>query len=412
MAGSESQASQQLSEGVQDHTKSWDQLYLPACSSRRYHSHFAHQSSVDCGLCIQSSFVQDVTMADDVEKEGTSALNQHQHRQQMQVAGEREVQPWEARLAGHAEAILQLDKDSLCRLSDPCQHPSKRSKSCPPDSFGATPHQPADSTDAVHTAHSNNDLPSDCDHDAMSGQALDAASARQTGQVVQLGVDLHQRLSDALTMPEGTALCHMAARTVSSVAPATLAAQQPYSLDMTQPNLTPANQQCKLAAQSSTDLRTAPVRPFPSTSLLKHAADLDPDLELNRLAGAGPSSSRACHKLNPRNEQAAEDQIGQSQQQLQQQQQPAIGQQGSGSVGLGKGKAAKWKQRAGLRDNGFGENEHPLLPPDGLGSRQGKQPCLQMHFPLTIVIACSCLTRIGVCCVLGFMTLLHLPFML
>ena len=347
--------------------------------------------------------VQEITMADDVEEEETSALKQH--HQQSQVAGQREMQPWQARLAGHAQAIQQLDKDSLCRLSDPCQHPSKRSRSCPPDSFGAAPHQPADSTDAVHAADSSNDDPSDCIDDAMSGQASDASSAGQTGQVVQSGVDLHQRPPpDALPMPEGAALCHLATRTVSSIPPAVtmLAAQQPDSLDMTQPNLTPASQRYKLAG---TDVATAPVRSLPCTGLLRPAAELDPDLECDRLAGARPTCQSSS--LNPRDEQTAQDQTGQSQQhqqrqqqqeqqQQQQQQQPAIGQQGSVSIGLGKGKAAKWKQRAGVRDNGFGENEHPMLPPNGVGARQGDKPCLQMRCSLRLVTAHSCLPR--VCC--------------
>lgn len=342
-------------------------------------------------------------MADDVEEEETSALSHPQQQQQVHVADELEVQPWQARLAGHAEAIQQLDKDSLCRLSDPCQHPAKRSRSCPPDSFGAAPHQPADSTDAKHAAHSGDNGSSNCDDDAMSGQASDAASIEQTGQVVQSGFDLQQLPpSDAVTKPEGGAVCHLAIRTVSSISPASavLAAQQQDSLDMTQPNLTPAHQRHRVAAQGLTDPRTAPVRPFPSIpSLLRPAVDLDPDLECNRLAGAVPSSSRPQPKLNPGAKQTAQDQRSQLQQQ-----QPATGQQGSGPVSMGKGKAAKWKQRAGVRDNGFGENEHPMLPPEGVGAWQGEEPCLQMHTQLSAQNVLSC--------VLGLMSVLPVPFML
>ena len=353
-------------------------------------------------------------MADDLEEE-TSALSHPQHQQQIQVAGEREVQPWQARLAGHAEAIQQLDKDSLCRLSDPCQHPAKRSRSCPPDSFGAAPHQPADSTDAVHTAHSSRDASSDCDDSAMSGQASEAASAGQTGQIVQSGFDLQQLPpSDAVTKPEGGAMCHPATRTVSSIpaALAVLAAQQQDSLDMTQPNLTPANQRHRLAAQGGTDPTTALVRPFPSPSLLRPAVDLDPDLECDRLAGAVSSSSRPCPLLNSGNEQTVQGQRGQPLQ-LQQQQQAAMGQQGgSGPIGLGKGKAAKWKQRAGARDNGFGENELPMLPPEGVGVRQGKEPFLQMLWFLELFEQKQLSAQNVLSCVLGLMTVLPVPLML
>lgn len=372
-------------------------------------------------LSEQLVCVQDVAMADDMGVEETSALQQHQQHDQVAegVAEERQVQPWQARLAGHAEAILQLDKDSLCRLSDPCQHPSKRSRSCPPDSFGAAPQQPADSTDAVHAAHGSKGAPSNSDEEAMSGQALDAASAGQTGQAVQSDIELHQRPPpDAVTLPQGAALCHLATRTVSSIPPAVamLAAQQPDSLDMTQPNLTPASQRYRLAAQGSTDPRTAPVRPFPSASLLRPAADLDPDQECNKLGGAGPSSSRPHHSLNPANEQTAQDQRGQSRQQQhwqqQQQQQPAIGQRGSGPLGVGKGKAAKWKQRAGVRDNGFGENEHAMSPPDGIGARQGEELCLQMHCFLQVFHTTHLPAQKMLSHVLGFLALLLVPSLL
>ena len=313
-------------------------------------------------------------MGDDMGEEETSASSQQKQQQQQraQLTGELAMQPWQARLAGHAEAIQQLDKDSLCRLSDPYQHPSKRSRSCPPDSFGAAPHQPADSTDAVHAAHSSDAL-SDCD-DAMSDKASDVVSAGQDGQVVQSSPDLHQQPQpDALTVLEGGA-CHLTASTLLNMppgVPALPAQQLQDSLDMTQPNLTPADQRHRLAALGSTDPRTAPVRPFPGTTLFRPAADLDPDLECERLAGAGPSSSRPTPKLNlPGDDSTAQGQRHQDQQQQQQQQ--AIGRQGSGPYGLGKGKAAKWKQRAGLRDTGFGENEQPVVASDGVGTRQGE----------------------------------------
>ena len=331
-------------------------------------------------LLSQSLFcVQDETMADDTGEEETLALSQQQ--QQQKVADEHGVQPWQARLAGHAEAIQQLDKDSLCRLSDPYQHPSKRSRSCPPDSFGAAPHQPADSTDAVHAAHSSNDAPSDCDDDAMSGQASDAASAGQTGQVVQSGPDLHQPpLPDAVTLLEGGAVSHLAIRETSSIPPAVPVVvaqqQQQDSLDMTQPNLTPADHRHRLTAQDRTLPRTAPIGPLPGTSLLRPAVDLDPD---QGLPAAAPSSSRPQSTMNCGHKHTSQDHRRPSLQRQEQQQQAAMGQQGSGSLNLGKGKAAKWKQRAGVRDNGFGENEQPMLASDGVEARQGEKPfCIRI----------------------------------
>lgn len=326
-------------------------------------------------------------MRDDVEEEATSASGQEQQQQQeaVQEAGVHAVQPWQARLAGHAEAIQQLDKDSLCRLSDPCHHPSKRCRSCPPDSFGTGPHLPAASTDAVHAAHSS-DEHSDRD-DAMSGQTSDAPSTGQDRQGAQSGLDLHnqQPSADALTIPQGRGCHYAASRTVSSMLPAVAALavqQQQDSLDMTQPNLTPADQRHRLAALGSTHLGTAPVG-VPGAAVgtsLRPAADLDPDLECDRLTGAGASSSssRPNPTLNPADGHSAQghrqgQQQQQPQQQRQQQQKQAVGRQGSGPLGLGKGKAAKWKQRAGLRDTGFGENEQPVLASDVVNTRQGRQ---------------------------------------
>lgn len=351
-----------------------------ACVQRgRTALQFAQQRSMNYNAYSHSGCLQDETMADDMGEEETSALSQQQQQPQ-KVANEHEVQPWQARLAGHAEAIQQLDRDSLCRLSDPCHHPSKRSRSCPPDSFGAAPQQPADSTDAVHAAHSSGDAPSDCDDDAMSGQASDAASAGQTGQVVQSGPDLHQLpLPNAVTMLEGGAVSHLAVRAVSSLPPAVavlVAQKQQDSLDMTQPNLTPADQRHRLTAQDRALPRTAPASLVPGSSLFRPAADLCPD---QGLAGAVPSSSRSHPQLINGNKHTPQDHRRPSLHR-QKKQQAAMGQQGSGPVSLGKGKAAKWKQRAGARDNGFGENEHPMLASDGVQARQGEQPCLYTHF--------------------------------
>lgn len=324
-------------------------------------------------------------MHDDDEEEASSASGQEQQQQEaVQEAGVQAVQPWQARLAGHAEAVQQLDKDSLCRLSDPCHHPSKRSRSCPPDSFGTSPHLPADSTHAVHAAHSS-DEHSDCEH-AMSGQTSEVPSAGQNGQGAQSGLDLHKQQlpADALTIPEGSGCHYAASRTVSSMLPAVAALvvqQQQDSLDMTQPNLMPADQRHWLAAPGSTHPGIARIG-TPGAAVattVRPAADLNPDLECDRLAGAGASgsSSRPNPMLNPADDHSAQGQTlrqrqQQPQQQRQQQQKQALGRQGSGPLGLGKGKAAKWKQRAGLRDTGFGENEQPVLASDAVNTRQGR----------------------------------------
>ena len=331
-------------------------------------------------MCLNSSCavdMQDVIMGDDLE--GTSASTQQQQQEAVQEASERAVQPWQARLAGHAEAIQQLDKDSLCRLSDPCHHPSKRSRSCPPDSFGTAPHQPADSTDAVHAANSS-DEHSDRD-DAMSGQTSDALSAGHNCQAVQSGLGLYdqQPAADALTMPQGVGSHLAASRTVSSVLPAVaaLAVQQQDSLDMTQPNLTPADQRHRLAALGGTHPGIAPLgAPSPPVGTsLRPAVDLNPYLECDRLeVGAGASNSWPDPMLNPADDHTAPGlRQDQQQQQRRQQQKQAVGRQGSGPLGLGKGKAAKWKLRAGLRDISFGENEQQVLASDVVSTRQGRQ---------------------------------------
>ena len=330
--------------------------------------------------------LQDVEMIDDVEEEHTSQPSQ---QQQPATAGEQTLQPWQARLAGHAEAIQQLDRDSLCRISDPCQQPSKRSRSCPPDSFGTAPHQPADSSDAMHITHSSNE-DSDGD-DAMCDQASDTCAAGQTGQFIQSKA--HQQHSAVDLTRAGSGAGHMGLSKLASMAPAiaALPAQQPDSLDMTQPNLTPAAQQQRQQAQDaqgSTDPRTAPIRPFPCSSPVRLAADLDPDVECDRLAAAAPSSSRPQAEGNS----SAVNPLGQGvkqQHQQQQQQQQGMGRKGSGPPDVGKGKAAKWKQRAGQRDTGFGENERPMVLAQG-APRQPGDPCLHMLTSLyTLVADCT-----------------------
>ena len=306
-------------------------------------------------------------MIEGVEEGHTSEPSQ---QQQPATANEQALQPWQARLAGHAEAIQQLDRDSLCRMSDPCQQPSKRSRSCPPDSFGPAPHQPADSSDAIHMMHSSNEN-SDGD-EATCDQVSDTCLSRQNGQIIQSNT--FQQHSAAA----GSGASCMGVSKLASMAPAVAAvpAQQQDSLDMTQPNLTPAAQQQRqqvVNAQGSTDPRTAPIRPFPCTSPVRLAADLVPDLDSDRLAAAAPSSSRP----QAEGDMSVVSLLGQGLQQQQQQQQQRVGRKGSGPPDLGRGKAAKWKQRAGQRDTGFGENEQPMVIAQGSPRRQG-DPCLHM----------------------------------
>lgn len=310
-----------------------------------------------------------------VPEEEQSTLSSQQ-QQQASVCDAHAVPLWQARLAGHAEAIQQLDRDSLCRMSDPCQQPSKRSRSCPPDSFGAAPHCPADSTDAVHAMHSGDEI-SDCD-DAMSGQASDTHSAEQKGQSHHSSQQQqHQHVADDSLAPAGHGV-DMMVKQLSSMAPAvaSLAAQQQDSLDMTQPNLTPADQQHRLHGQGSTDPNAAPVRPFPCTSPVSFAVDLDADPDCDRLAAAPATMNALRCEL-----QSAAGSLPDQGQQQQQQQPQVIGRKGSGPFGLGKGKAAKWKQRSPWQDAGFGENEQPLLVAPGNTRHQGDVLSQMTSFP-------------------------------
>ena len=323
--------------------------------------------------CVATAIVgmQDATMSDEMGEEVISESRQHQQQQelQQQVSVEDALQPWQARLAGHAEAIQQLDRDSLCRISDPCHQPSKRSRSCPPDSFGAAPLAPAESTDAMHVMQSDDTISQG--DETMSSEASDIHSAMQTGHIAQSNTvqrepapaDDSTRLCQATAQVKQLAGSHQASAEPPS---SKLVAQHLDSLDMTQPNLTPADQRRRLqvsSAQGSTDPGTAPVRPFPCTSPLRQGAGVGPDLDCNRVAAAGPNSG--CPQPDAILAATA---IAQPNQRQQQQE---IVRKGSGLFGAGKGKAAKWKQRAGVRDTGFGENEQPMLVPPGMSRSLG-----------------------------------------
>ncbi len=300
-------------------------------------------------MCVQEPMLD----SDTTEEPRLPAQQPLDQQQPPAASGRHELQPWQARLAGHAEGIQQLDRDSLCRLSDPCHQPSKRSRSCPPDSFGAQPLQPADSTDAVHAMQS--DKPdSDCD-DAMSAGHSDSCRAGEA--VLALGAQgAQQRQRDAVSAAQVTGW------SARSHAAAAEAAPQHDSLDMTQPNLTPAGQRQQLesgADQPDSDPKTAPIRPFPTTSPRIPSANFDPDLDCDMLPAAELSNS------NPQQNPDAAHMPGQSDRL----QQHALGRQASAPPRVAKVKPAKWKQRAGQQAAAFGENDQPVQAPEA-GPRQ------------------------------------------
>ena len=260
-------------------------------------------------------------------------------------SGRHEVQPWEARLAGHAEAIQQLDRDSVCRLSDPSQQPSKRCRSCPPDTFTAPPCQPADSTDAVPGLHSH-DVDADQADDAMSGTSSDASKG-ENARLLSAAQVLEQPPAHA--MPVAVAPAQAACwRAPSQGPPSVQAALQQDSLDMTQPNLTPAGPRPPLpltGAKADTEHRVGPTRLMLCTSPHRESADVDPDLDCDMLPAAvqfttavadRPGDSRRPQEL-----------------QLAARQAPAL-------PVASKPQPTKWKQsRAGQRAAAFAENNQP-----------------------------------------------------
>ena len=283
--------------------------------------------------------------------------------QQPAVPARSELQPLQDRLAGHAEGIQQLDRDSMCRLSDPCQQPSKRSRSCPPDSFGAEPHRAGDSTDAMHGVQ--NDDPISDDEDAMSdlkpGQS-------KSGEALPEGVaELVQvQAADEQHRPAPAASHLGCAGLAYPHATAAQAAHQQDSLDMTQPNLTPAGQRPKQQSglgQGQSDPRTAPIQPFLCISPSQAASDLDPDLDCGML----PAADHIPAQLHP----AAAYMQTQNQKAQQQQQEQVSARQTSALTYFSKPKPAKWKQKAGQRAATFVENDQPVLASEGVVRQQG-----------------------------------------
>ena len=286
-------------------------------------------------------------MLDDGVTEDPGVPPSH-HHQLPTASAQPELQPWQARLAGHAEGIQQLDRDSLCRLSDPCQKPSKRSRSCPPDSFGAEAYQAADSTEAAHAMQE--DDPISDDDDAMSA-GHSGLCAAQEPMLASDDHSIQQQQTDALVVP--SAATHWAA---PLHVPAAQPAQHHDTLDLTQPNLTPAGQRQK--QQSGTvynpdsDPRTAPIRACPSSSPRASPVDLDPDLDCDMLPAVETS-----HR-NPQLNSAVADQADQTHRPSKQR---TLDRQTSAPPHVSKVKAAKWKQRGGQRAGAFAENDQPQL---------------------------------------------------
>ncbi len=322
-----------------------------------------HQTTCPATVLYVQQPVLDESMTED-----PGVLPSH-HHQLPTASAQQELQPWQARLAGHAEGIQQLDRDSLCRLSDSCQKPSKRSRSCPPDSCGAEAYQPADSTEAAHAMQ--DDDPISDGEDAMSAGHSGLSKAKEP----VLASDHHsiqQQQADALVVP--AAATHWA---VPLHVPAAQPAQQHDSLDLTQPNLTPAgqrqDQQPGAVHNPDSDPRTAPIRACPSSSPRRSHVDLDPDLDCDMLPVAETS-----HR-HPQLNSAVADQADQRNRPLKQR---TLDRQTSAPPRVSKVKAAKWKQRGGQRAAAFAENDQPqpaaaVAVPRQQGGEEGQQCWLQ-----------------------------------
>ncbi|DBA99943.1 TPA: hypothetical protein ACH3X1_013822 [Trebouxia sp. C0004] len=305
-------------------------------------------------------------MLDYYMTEDPGVLPSH-HNQLPTASTQQELQPWQARLAGHAEGIQQLDRDSLCRLSDPCQQPSKRSRSCPPDSFGAEAYQPAESTEATY-AMQDDDPISDGD-DAMSAGHSGLSSAEEPVPASD-GHSIQQQQADALAIPAAATLV-----AVPLHVPAAQPAQQHDSLDLTQPNLTPAGprqkQQPGAVHDPDSDPRTGPIRACPSSSPRRSHVDLDPDVDCDMLPAAETSH---CH---PQLHSAVADQGDQMHRPVKQR---SLARQTSAPPRVSKVKAAKWKQRGGQCAAAFAENDQPaaaVAVPRQQGGEVGQQCWLQ-----------------------------------
>ncbi len=322
-----------------------------------------HQTTCPATVLYVQQPVLDESMTED-----PGVLPSH-HHQLPTASAQQELQPWQARLAGHAEGIQQLDRDSLCRLSDPCQKPSKRSRSCPPDSFGAEAYQAADSTEAAHAMQ--DDDPISDDDDAMSAGHSGLCAAEEP----VLAYDHH-----SIQQQQADALAVHAAATLWAVplpVPAAQPAQQHDSLDMTQPNLTPAGprqrQHPGAVHDPHSDPRTAPIRACPSSSPRTLHVDLDPDLDCDMLPAA--ETSHRHPQLNP----AVAAQADQMHRPLKQR---TLDRQTSAPPRVSKVKAAKWKQRGGQRAGAFAENDQPqaaaaVAVPRQQGGEEGQQCWLQ-----------------------------------
>ena len=159
--------------------------------------------------------------------------------------------------------------------------------------------------------------------------------------------------------------------------PAAQPAQQHDSLDMTQPNLTPAGprqtQQPGAIHAPDSDPRTAPIRACPSSSPRTSHIDLDPDLDCDMLPAA--ETSHRHPQLNP----AVAAQADQTNRPLKQ---CTLDRQTSAPPRVSKVKAAKWKQKGGQRAGAFAENDQPqpaaaVAVPRQQGGEEGQQCWLQ-----------------------------------
>lgn len=364
------------------------QSHMPVCSHRQAHTHGqadgAHGSEelspaakkllIATGLMSQDQGLQQLpapAVSQDLAQHQHQSPQLHSRPAQPAVvepavgSGRLQQQPEQGSLEHMTDAVQQLDRDSICRISDACCQPAKRSKSCPPDSCHAESAQASGSQtvsgapqvaggadsdpDEVMSEHQSGLLQPE---PSMSGlqtygfspghhnHSQQQRQQRQTDCIPQQQYLEHQQQRDGfeqtrelIAEPAGSAV----AAAASPRSPQAHAAPMQYdSLDVTQPNLTPA--------------------PHPPHSMLATAQPTSANgncaLEGNaarRSVGSAIVASHAAQrsaaaKLPQRKTHCSSTSIS-----------------AAAQPRLGKSNSGKWRQRAGQRDAAFAGTDEPHM---------------------------------------------------
>lgn len=309
--------------------------------------------------------------------------------QHLQSCGHAQQQPQQDMLVHPSDDVQQLDHDSICRLSDPCHQPAKRSKSCQPDSCHAEDAQ-ASSSQTLSDAEAQQVTAAGVDPDEVESldqsgllqpepsmlglQTYDIAEEQQQQHHLQrpsalgMGVAVHEHV-----IAEPTKLTVVP----SPRSPQAHAVPMQYdSLDITQPNLTPAPQSAPgmhpVPACATHNENTAPKANLPhGLRSIGFGGFAHPDAGIHvdaaQPTGRFAQQERAhCHGSNSQSAAAASYAAQNSAPVAQQQRLHRSGSNSSGAQQaaaaalprMGKSNSGKWRQRAGQRDAAFaGDDE-------------------------------------------------------